>query len=392
VKVETISIDKLIPDPSNSRLHNSKNIDAIKGSLAKFKQVEPLVVQKSTNIIIAGNGRYSAMKALGVKEVDVHFVDVDNTTAIAMSVALNRSAELGSWNEDILKEHLESLKKDDWDLSALGFDVDDLSDFGVADLEKEAIEDEVPEVPKETFVKLGDMFQLGSHKLLCADCTIKENVDRLMNGEKADMVFTDPPYGFGYEGNFYQDIEKSGFTRDSKRYDKLKGDSGTWDFDATQILEQFRYCEDIFLWGADYYCWTLPKNGSWVCWNKISDNDKMDNMPGASFELCWSKSKHKRHIFNLTWRACFGHNKQVDGDKKVHPTQKPVKLAELFFDKWGKDKTNIVDLYGGSGSTLIACEKTKRKAFLMEIDPHYCQIILERFQKYSGKQWVKING
>jgi len=226
----------------------------------------------------------------------------------------------------------------------------------------------------------------------CRKCN-KELTEKHRIIEKADMVYTDPPYGFGYDSDFYQslngDAQHTGSgkvcgPRKKKQYKPLEGDDGEFNYDPSFILEYFRECKDIFLWGADYYCQSLPKHGSWICWNKIAGNDKFDNIPGASFELCWSKDKHKRHLAPITWRACFGHNKKNDGAEKMHPTQKPIALHDWFFARFGKDKTNIVDLYGGSGSTLIACEKTNRKCKLLEIDPQYCQVIIDRWEKFTG--------
>lgn len=259
------------------------------------------------------------------------------------------------------------------------------------DSEKDTKEDVVPDTIKVVKVRPGELYQLGAHRLMCGDGADVKQIKHLMNDEKADMVYTDPPYGFGYKPNFY--IKMNGtMNRNKNDFDQLKNDSGDWDFDASHIIKIFEYCEEIYLWGADYYCWTLPKHGSWIVWNKTGGHENLDKMPGASFELCWSRSKHKRHIIDLTWRGAFGHNKQHDGNRKMHPTQKPVKLHQWFFEKWGKDKNNIVDLYGGSGSTLIACEKAKKKCFMMEIDPHYCHVILDRYVEYAGKDPVREDG
>jgi len=245
------------------------------------------------------------------------------------------------------------------------------------------------EVPEEVGTKVapGDIFQLGRHRLFCGDSTNFKNLDKLMGSQKPNLVYTDPPYGLGYVGDFYQDsVSKKAteFQRETNSFPQLTGDTGNWDWDPSPILDYFKDTKEIFLWGADYYSGYLPKFGSWVVWNKISEHQKMDNMPGASFELCWSKSKHKRHLFNLTWRGCFGHNRITDGAKKVHPTQKPVKLAELFFKKWGGGL--VVDLFGGSGSTLISCERTDNRCFMMEIEPNYCSVIIARWEKFTGKK------
>lgn len=245
-------------------------------------------------------------------------------------------------------------------------------------------EDDVPEV-KETFVKSGDLFILDGHRLVCGDASDINNRIFLRLNEKVEMIYTDPPYGIGFESTFTKPEGALGGRKlKQNHFEILHGDDGFKNFDPRYILDID--CDEIFLWGADNYCWHLPKTGGWICWDKTGGHENLDNIPGSSFELCWSNHSHKRHIIPLTWRGAFGHNKKNDGDEKVHPTQKPVSLAEWFLNKWAKDKKNIFDFYGGSGSTLIACEKQNKKCFMMEIDPNYCAVIIERWQKFSGKQ------
>lgn len=204
------------------------------------------------------------------------------------------------------------------------------------------------------------------------------------------MVFTDPPYGYGHLGDFQTKTLPGRTGRSADFARPLTGDSGEWDYDPSFILNYFNECKDIFLWGADYYCWKLPKDGSWVVWNKIGENDDLNNLPGAAFELCWSRHKHQRQLINLVWRGVLGHIKNLDGERKCHPTQKPTRLAQWFFERWGKDAKIIWDGYLGSGSTLIACEKTGRKCYGSEIDPLYCQVIIDRYEKFTGKKAEKI--
>ncbi len=157
----------------------------------------------------------------------------------------------------------------------------------------------------------------------------------------------------------------------------------------TTIFDNFKYCKEIFVWGSDYFSEIIPNRneGSWVVWDKTGNEDR-DKGFGSSWELCWSKQKHKRTFARIWWQGIFG--VKDDSKNRCHPTQKPTQLAEWFFDRWGKDKTNIIDLFLGSGSTLIACEKTGRKCFGMEIDPHYCSVIIKRWQEFSGGVAKKI--
>ena len=208
MKIERVTLSDLLPDPNNARSHSKENIAAIKASLSRFEQVEPLVVQKSTNIVIGGNGRLEALRQMGVEKVDVHYMDVDNTTAKALGIALNRTAETAEWDKEILGASLQGLYEDGWELEDIGFDTSALDDFlvGESGTSGKTDPDEIPEEVEPT-CKLGQLWKLGGHRLLCGDSTSKDDVDRLMAGEKADMVFTDPPYGLGYNYNSYKDNE-----------------------------------------------------------------------------------------------------------------------------------------------------------------------------------------
>jgi DNA modification methylase len=204
-----------------------------------------------------------------------------------------------------------------------------------------------------------------------------------MNGKKADMVFTDPPYGMSLD----TDYSKMPSTKElgNKNYNKVIGDNNDFSPDLIHtVFACFDYCKEIFMWGADYYAEYLPhkNNGSWIVWDKRCD-EKFDKMIGSGFELCWSKAKHKRMLARINNTLFSG---EADARNKVHPTQKPIKLVLWFFDYFSlKDKKNVVDLYGGSGSTLIASEKVGKNSFLMELDPNYCDVIIKRWQEFTGK-------
>jgi DNA modification methylase len=235
----------------------------------------------------------------------------------------------------------------------------------------------------------------SQHRLLCGDSTDKSDVDRLMAGEKADMVFTDPPYGIDLDTDYskmsnpiFSKRDKKNRTTEKRKYNPIMNDNILLDINNV-VLERFPQCKEIFIFGGDYF--DLPKSGSWIVWDKSVD-EKYDKMFGSSFELCWSKSKHKRLIARIQWRSFFGVSDDTNSkgkNAKVHPTQKPAVLAEWFFERWGKNKTLIIDLFLGSGSTLIACEKTNRNCYGMEIDPHYCSVIIKRWQEFTGKEAVK---
>ena len=378
-----IQITELSLDPKNARKHSARNLEAIAASLNKFGQRKPIVVHRG--VVLAGNGTLEAAKSLGWTEIDVAEVpeDWDNDTAKAYALADNRTAELAEWDESELAKQLLELQDADWDIEQLGFEVPAL-----ADIDGDMDEDEVPEPPVEPKTKLGDIYQLGRHRLMCGDSTNKASVESLMDGAKADMVYTDPPYGMDLDTDYSQMAGGGG-----KKYDNVIGDNKQ--FNAQPLLEMFSYCKEIFLWGADYYVETLDRNypnlGSWIIWDKYSDSERMgllDGRFGSTFETCWSKTKHKREIA----RVLVTTNYTARGDEtRIHPTQKPVALAQWFFDRWAKDGTNIVDLFLGSGSTLIACEQANKTCFGMELDPKYCDVIVTRWENLTGQKAELVN-
>jgi len=237
---------------------------------------------------------------------------------------------------------------------------------------------------------------------MCGDSTDKVQVDRLMDGEKADMVFTDPPYGMFLNADYSDmkannDFSKAKGVKGSVKHDNVIGDHEDFKPELIMtVLENFAYCKEVFLWGADYYAELLKEKntGSWIVWDKRENADgetNMDKMFGSSFELCWSKAKHKRDIARVKWAGIFGTEKEHD-KKRFHPTQKPSLLVEWFFDKWGNAGDNVADLYGGSGSTLIACEKTNRKCRMMELDNRYVDVIIQRWCDFTGIYNIECDG
>jgi DNA modification methylase len=374
MQIESVPIASLVPDPSNARKHSKKNLDAIKGSLAKFGQQKPIVVGKN-NIVLAGNGTLEAAKALGWDKINVVKTDLEGSEAVAYAIADNRTGELAEWDDDTLSKTLSALKDEGFALGSIGFDDADLSQWIKApEIVPGCDEDEVPE-HVEPKTKPGDLYQLGKHRLLCGDSTNVQHVERLMGGEKADMVFTDPPYGM----NLDTDYSRMPSTKASgnKTYRPIIGDDV--DFDPGVLLGYFADCEEMILFGADYYAKHLQQ-GSWYVWDKrVTEN--FDAMIGSSFELAWSKKRHKREIARFNNTLFSG---EAEARNKVHPTQKPTKLIEWFFDRIQGHL--VVDPFLGSGSTLIACEKTNRRCFGMEIDPHYVDIIVARWEKFTGQK------
>ena len=392
-------VDELIPYVNNARTHNKEQVNQICASINEYGFTNPILIDEK-GMIIAGHGRLMASKQLGLEQVPcIELKGLTEAQKKAYIIADNKMALNAGWDEELLKLELENLKELDFDLDLTGFDTSELDAILDSELEEqEIVEDEVPDVPEEPKAKLGDIYQLGNHRLMCGDSTKKEDVAKLMNGVKADMVFTDPPYGMnldtdfsgmkskifkgGNGGNFYEEGIVDTFTPNMLKT--------IFDLDI----------KETFIWGANYFAELLQNrnNGSWIVWDKrangnddIEEDYSSDKMYGSCFELCWSKNKHKQDIARIKWAGMFGMEKQ-DTHTRVHPTQKPIALCEWFIKRYSDDGNAILDLFGGSGSTLIACEQLNRKCYMMELDPHYIDVIIQRWENFTGQKAVKIEG
>lgn len=389
--IEYLPEESITPYINNSRVHSQEQIGQIKASIKEFGMCNAIGLHNGS--IVFGHARFTALKQLGYTEFPtVDLSHLSEAQKKAYIIADNQLALNADYDNDLLKIEIEGLQELDFDIDLLGFD-DDFID-GLMDEPVEGLTDEdaIPETPEEPITKLGDVWMLGRHRLVCGDSTSIDAVEKLMDGNKADMVFTDPPYGMHLDCDWSDAKSNSDFAKEKnalggKKHRNVIGDHD--DFTPkliNTVFDNFGYCKEIFLWGADYYSEYLQdkNNGSWVVWDKRLD-ESADKMYGSTFELCWSKAKHKRMLARVKWAGIFGTEQEFD-HKRHHPTQKPTKLIEWFFDYWSvKGKNKIVDLYGGSGSTLIACEKTNRNCYMMELDPRYVQVILKRWMDYTGK-------
>jgi DNA modification methylase len=376
-KLNTVQYDvkNLIFAEYNPRELTRDQHQDLKDSITRFGFVDPLIVnthKERKNILVGGHQRLKIAKELGYKDVPCVEVDLSPDQEKELNVRLNKNT--GQWDWDALANHFDVGELLEW-----GFSEDELQ-FTEPDVQGLTDDDDVPEV-EEAITQQGDLWILGEHRLLCGDATKKEDVERLMDGQKADMVFTDPPYGMNLDTDYSSMKSKMFKGKTGGDYhNPIIGDDKQ--FNPTLVLNYFDYCKEQFWWGGDYYAEYLPKGNSWIVWDKRLD-DSADKMYGSCFELCWSKSKHKRDIARIKWAGIFGTEKEFD-KKRHHPTQKPIDLALWFFDKYNGN--NVVDLFLGSGSTLIACEKTNRKCYGMEIDPHYCDVIVKRWEDYTGNK------
>jgi DNA modification methylase len=344
-------------------------------SIVRFGLVDPLIVnthKERKNILVGGHQRLKIAQELNIKEIPCVEVELNPDQEKELNIRLNKNS--GEWNYDALANYFDVGELTEW-----GFTDDELQ-FYEEEPEQGLIDDDIPEV-EEAITKQGDIWLLGEHRVLCGDATKKEDVALLMEGQKADMVFTDPPYGMRLDAD-YTSMNNRG-----KKYDNVIGDDD--DFDPVFLMTLFDYCDEQFWWGADYYIERIPdrNNGNLFLWDKrLKSNNDGDK--SSEFELCWMKQKHAREIFDFNWFRYFGLHAQ-DKNKRFHPTQKPIQVAEHLF-KYGSEGDIVVDPFLGSGTTLIACEKTNRKCYGMEIDPHYCDVIVKRWEEYTGNKAERI--
>ena len=370
--IQNVPINTVKANPNNPRIIKDDKFAKLVKSIKEFPDmlnVRPIVVNKDM-VVLGGNMRLKAIKEAGYKEVAIEIVDW--TEQQQKEFIVKDNVGYGEWDWNDLANNWDSEQLIDWGLDIPGFDAEVI----------EAEEDDfaVPDGGIETDIVLGDLFEIGEHRLLCGDSTDSDQVALLMNGQKADMVFTDPPYGMSLNTN-YQDIHKGAST--GKNFDKIINDDKEFNPGCIFVLDAKEY----FLWGADYYKQFLPNGGSWHIWDKTVG--RFNGRIGNEFEMCWSKNSHKREIISIEW---VGYNgmKGEDTAKRVHPTQKPIELCLHFIKDYSKN--NVIDLFLGSGSTMVASHQLKRKCYGMELDPKYCQVIVDRMRKLDPTLVIKKNG
>jgi len=363
-------IDKLIPYARNPRKNQA--IDKVAVSIREFGFRQPIVVDKNLTII-AGHTRYEASKKLGLKKVPIHIAkELTPAQVKAYRIADNRVAQDSEWDIGLLNYEFTDLLNENYDLELLGFDNKELEDLIVDKPQGLTDDDFVPDIPEKPKSKLGEIYQLGHHRLMCGDATKEEDINKLMDGTKADMVFTDPPYGMNLE----TDYSNMGST--TTTYKPVINDDKPFDGGAMmQLLDSPIW----YIWGADYFCNSIPNwtDGSVIVWAK-AHSEKENAVFGSSFEICWRYPKRKKDIW-------FVRRIQMTSEHlKEHPTQKPTDLALRAIESDTKTGQLIVDLYLGSGSTLIAAEKKNRKCYGMELDPIYVDVIIKRWEQWTGEK------
>jgi DNA modification methylase len=377
---KTESVLNLIPYARNSRTHSDAQVAKIAASIREFGFLNPIIVDGQKGII-AGHGRVMAAQKLGLETLPVieasHLTDAQRRAYI---IADNRLALDAGWDNEMLKVELQDLGAADFDLSLTGFNLDEIADLLAEPTDGLTDEDAVPDAPAVPITVEGDVWLLGRHRLMCGDSTSIDAVDKLMNGAKADMVFTDPPYGVDYQSNM---------RTKSAKFDVLKNDdtfldiapiieacSAGWIFVWTswKVLPQWINQMEAFGYPTNQVIWFKGGGG-------IGDLKKTF-LSDYETALVWHRGA------DLTGKR-IGSVWKVDKDGAatyVHPTQKPVALGVEAMDKTTRLGDSVLDLFGGSGSTLIACEKTARDCRMMELDPKYCDVIIKRWQDFTGQQ------
>jgi len=375
-------VSELIPYINNSRTHSEEQITQLISSIKEFGFTNPILLAPD-NSIIAGHGRLQAVKRLGHEEVPCIIVQGLTKTQIkALIIADNQLALNAGWDLEKLSVEVEGLKDEDFNIDILGFEDEFLKDLLKQDVKGLIDDDETPEVDESKVKsKLGDIWILGDHRLLCGDSTKEQDVLKLINNTKIDLIFTDPPYGINEKGD--RTGRNTGLAK-NHNFKDFKDDSIDYAVQAYQISENLLKVKRQVWWGANYYCHFLPHSNNWFVWDKRVEEKMKDTQ--SDCELAWVKSKWSSvRIFRHLWK---GFNKDSErNQKRVHPTQKPIALAEWSFDYF-KEVNTVLDLFGGSGSTLIACQKKNKKCFMMEFEPLYTDTIIQRWQQFTGKEAI----
>ena len=388
-RYETVEIDKLIPYVNNARTHSDEQIKQIQASIREFGFINPVLIDGNFNII-AGHGRVMAAKAEGMDKVPCLFIEhLTDAQKKAYIIADNKLAENAGWDMELLRVELEGLQALDFNMDLIGFDdieLDDLFSANDAEVMEDDFEVELPEEPKS---KLGDIYQLGRHRLMCGDATKTEDIEKLMNGMKADMYLTDPPYNVDYEGTA----------------GKIKNDNMGNDQFKQFLIDSFSSANTFMKQGAVFYIWHADSEGlnfrsaclevGWkvrqcLIWNKNS-------LVMGRQDYHW---KHEPCLYG--WKDGASHlwasdRKQttiLEFDRPLrsaeHPTMKPIKLFDYQIQNNTKAEDVVLDTFAGSGTTIIACEQNGRTAYCCELDPKYVDVIIDRWETLTGQKAVLV--
>jgi DNA modification methylase len=394
MQITKYKIENLIPYAKNARTHSDDQVAQIAASIKEFGWTNPILVDGQKGII-AGHGRLAAARKLGMTEVPViELAHLTDTQKKALILADNKLALNAGWDNEMLILELQELELEGFDLELTGFSPDEVNALNPKVVDGLTDEDAVPEVPEEPVTKLGDIYQLGNHRLMCGDSTSIDAVDKLMNGQKADMVFTDPPYGVSYTGG----LQDKGKGLKGNAREMIKNDDIDLYEEAVTVASMV--CNGpVFMFYADTVPFGLYRGienvgGEVVAlliWKKKGGYGALGASYKPNHEPCvlWKKKGAKLNFIGSTKENRIW-EEDKEGINKLHPTQKPVAIPKRAISNHKADI--VLDLFGGSGSTMIACEELSRKARLMELDPKYCDVIVKRWEEFTGKKAELING
>lgn len=393
MEIKQVAVEKLIPYVRNSRTHSDAQVAQIAASIKEFGWTNPILVD-GTNGIIAGHGRLLAARKLGQTEVPViELAHMTESQKKAYVIADNQLAMNAGWDTSMLTLELSDLKEAGFSLDILGFDPKELDNL----LEPEQVdgltdEDSVPEVPDEPKTKLGDIYQLGNHRLMCGDSTNVDAIQKLMNGDVAELVFTDPPYRMEVEGGSNQLVGRAA----AKLGEMIKH---LCEFDPVAFLNTlptvfkkntlnaYIFCNKDLV--PDYLHWAVESGYAFniLFWKKPNAIPLGgQHRPDVEYLLVFRKSAvWNNGLKDVNYSKCLEHGRDIGKD---HPTKKPVELIENQLKISSTGNSVVLDFFGGSGSTMIACEKVGRLARLMELDPKYCDVIVKRWEDFTGKKAV----
>ena len=400
LKVEYIPIDSITPYENNAKIHTEEQIEQIKTSINEFGMNDPIGIWGKNNLIIEGHGRLIACKELGLKEVPIiRLDDLTDDERKAYTLIHNQTTMNTGFDIDILSQELANIE---FDMSDFGFELelDDIEE------EKEIIEDEVPDIPEEPKAKLGDIYQLGNHRLMCGDSTSIDDVNKLMNGEKAQMTFSDAPYNISFKGSMSNTTVNGIMVKHkgaNQRHNAIDNDCMSkedfYNF-MCSILNNIK----INVIGAWYLSFSSVNLEELL--NPLRDNE-MDwksiiiwKKNQATLSMKDFKSRYEPIVYGRFDDTFYGEKAKEEDiweyqrtlKNDLHPTMKPIPLICNMLKMSSKKEDNILDLFGGSGSTLIACEQLNRKCYCMELDPHYVDVIIQRWKNFTGQKVVKLNG
>lgn len=403
--IKSISLSKLKRYKNNPRTHDEKQIEILVQNIKTNGYINPIIVDKKM-VIIAGHGRHQALEIIHEgkdPKINVVIADLTPKEARKQRIADNKIGELSKWDEELLSQEIMSIfdkvSRDaiemdtgfgEKELVAMGGDFESLFDDGMGDTNKD---DEIPNKVKKV-TKKGDLWELGNHRLLCGDATKEKDIKNVVKSNKIDLIFTDPPYGIG--------IVRNNSIGGSKPFGKNRLDNiipaGNYkpiigDKTIKTAIKSFKACDCLpgaikIFWGGNFYCHELPPAKCWIVWDKETDGNFGDG------EIAYCTASKSIRIFRHKWSGMIKASEKRQ--KRVHPTQKPIALSEWAFSEFIPKKKNVFDGFLGSGSTLIACEKTNRICYGMELDPHYCDVIRQRYIDFckanNKKPIVKRNG